>query len=39
METAARYPVGTVLRVLYQRDRDQWLYTDDDRWLYIDDDV
>ena len=37
IQTAARYPAGTVLRMQYHRDRQQWLYTDDDRWLYIDD--
>jgi hypothetical protein len=38
IEIAAHYPVGTVLRMMYHRDRQQWHYTDDDRWLHIDDD-
>lgn len=27
---AVQYPAGTVLRVKYYRDRQQWLYIDDD---------
>ena len=37
IEIASHFPAGTVLRMMYHRDRQQWHYTDDDRWLYIHD--